>query len=230
VKAKIIIKGGRVQDVGYRLFLLSRAHNLKGFEASNVGADLIVLVEGDDATVNRFIQIVKSEKPPLAEVSEVIVEGYDGEVMDVREYREQLSLEQLVKIATVGVEMRDDIKEMKSDIKEMKADIKEMKGDIKEMKGDIKEMKADIKTMLKKQDETLAEIRATRNELREEIRATRNELRDEIRATRSELKEEIRATRDEIKALREDLKQYMDRRFEKLEKEIALIKQKIGLT
>jgi chromosome segregation ATPase len=127
-------------------------------------------------------------------VSEVVVEGYDGEVMDVKEYREQLSLEQLVKIATVGVEMRDDIKEMKADIKEIK--------------GDMKEMKGDIKTMLKKQDETLAEIRATR----------------------SELKEEIRATRGEIKALREDLKQYMDRRFEKLEKDIALIKQKIGLT
>jgi len=180
VKAKITIKGRRVQDVGYRLFLLSRAHTLKGFEASNVGEELIVLVEGDENFVNRFVQIVKGEKPPSAEVSEVIVEGYDGEVMGVREYREQLSLEQLAKIATVGVEMRDD-----------------------------------IKTMLKKQDETLAEIRATRNE---------------IIATRSELKEEIRATRDEIRALREDLKQYMDRRFEKLEKDIALIKQKIGLT
>jgi len=191
VKAKITIKGRRVQDVGYRLFLLSRAHNLKGFEAANVGADLIVLIEGDENSVNRFVQIVKSEKPPSAEVSEVVVEGYDGEVMGVREYREQLSLEQLAKIATVGVEMRDD----------------------------IKEMKGDIKTMLKKQDETLAEIRATRSELREEIRATRSELR-----------EEIRATRDEIRALREDLKQYMDRRFEKLEKDIALIKQKIGLT
>jgi acylphosphatase len=184
VKAKITVKGRRVQDVGYRLFLLSKAHSLKGFEASNVGEDLIVLIEGDENSVNRFIQIVKSEKPPLADVSEVVVEGYDGEVMDVKEYREQLSLEQLVKIATVGVEIRDD-----------------------------------IKTMLKKQDETLAEIRATRNELREEIRATR-----------SELKEEIRATREEIRALREDLKQYMDRRFEKIEKEIALIKQKIGLT
>jgi chromosome segregation ATPase len=162
----------------------------KGFEASNLGEDLIVLIEGNENTVNKFIQTVKSEKPPQADVSEVIVEGYDGEVMDV-EYREQLSLEQLAKIATVGVEMRDD----------------------------LKEMKVDIKTMLKKQDETLAEIRATRNELREEIRATR-----------SELKEEIRATRDEIRALREDLKQYMDRRFEKLEKDIALIKQKIGLT
>jgi acylphosphatase len=180
VKVKITIRGKRVQDVGYRLLLLSRAHGLKGFEASNVGEDLIVLVEGDENTVNRFIQTVKTEKPPSAEVSEVVVEGYDGEVMDVKEYREQLSLEQLVKIATVGVEIRDD-----------------------------------IKTMLKKQDETVAEIRATRSE---------------IIATRSELKEEIRATRDEIRALREDLKQYMDRRFEKLEREIALIKQKIGLT
>ena len=209
MKVKITIKGRRVQDVGYRLFLLSKAHSLKGFEASNVGEELIVLVEGDENIVNRFIQTVKTEKPPSADVSEVVVEGYGGEVMDVKEYKEQLSLEQLVKIATVGVEMRDDIKEMK---------------------GDMKEMKGDIKTMLKKQDETLAEIRATRNELREEIRATRNELRDEIRATRSELREEIRATRDEIRALREDLKQYMDRRFEKLEREIALIKQKIGLT
>ena len=201
MKAKITIKGRRVQDVGYRLFLLSRAHTLKGFEASNLGEDLIVLVEGDENSVNKFVQIVKTEKPPLADVSEVVVEGYGGEVMDVKEYREQLSLEQLAKIATVGVEMRDDIKEMK--------------GDIKEMKGDMKEMKGDIKTMLKKQDETLAEIRATRNE---------------IIATRNELREEIRATRGEIKALREDLKQYMDRRYEKLEKDIALIKQKIGLT
>jgi len=173
VKAKITIKGRRVQDVSYRLFLLSRAHSLKGFEASNLGEELIVLVEGDENIVDRFFQIVKSEKPPSAEVSEVVVERYGGEVMNVKEYREQLSLEQLAKIATVGVEMRDD-----------------------------------IKTMLNKQDETLAEIRATR----------------------SELKEEIRATRDEIRALREDLKQYMDRRFEKLEREIALIKQKIGLT
>jgi len=164
VKVKITIKGRRVQDVGYRLFLLSKAHSLKGFEASNVGEDLIVLVEGDENIVNRFVQTVKTEKPPSADVSEVVVEGYGGEVMDVREYREQLSLEQLVKIATVGVEMRDDIKEMK---------------------GDMKEMKGDIKTMLKKQDETLAEIRATRSELREEIRATR----DEIRALREDLKQ-----------------------------------------
>ena len=50
MKTKITIKGRRVQDVGYRLFLLSKAHNLKGFEATNVGEDLLILIERDDAT------------------------------------------------------------------------------------------------------------------------------------------------------------------------------------
>jgi len=55
VKAKITIKGRRVQDISYRLFLLSKAHSLKGFEAANVGEDLIVLIEGNENTVNKFI-------------------------------------------------------------------------------------------------------------------------------------------------------------------------------
>jgi acylphosphatase len=194
VKTKIIIKGKRVQDVGYRLFLLSRARSLKGFEASNIGEDLILLIEGEEDSVKRFTQTVKAEKPPLAEVSEVLVEGYDGEVMEVKEYREQLSLEQLVKIATVGVEMRDDIKEMKGDIKEVK-------GDVKEMKGDIKEMKGDMKTMLKKQDETLAEIRATRDEIRatrEEIRALREDLKQYMERRFERLEREIALIKQKI--------------------------------
>jgi acylphosphatase len=194
VKTKIIIKGKRVQDVGSRLFLLSRARSLKGFEASNIGEDLILLIEGEEDSVKRFTQTVKAEKPPLAEVSEVLVEGYDGEVMEVKEYREQLSLEQLVKIATVGVEMRDDIKEMKGDIKEVK-------GDVKEMKGDIKEMKGDMKTMLKKQDETLAEIRATRDEIRatkEEIRALREDLKQYMERRFERLEREIALIKQKI--------------------------------
>ncbi|MEM3386261.1 MAG: acylphosphatase [Nitrososphaerales archaeon] len=196
MKAKITIKGKRVQDVGYRLHLLSKAYTLTGFEAANIGEDLIILIEGSVEKVDKFIQTVKTEKPPSAEVSNIIVEPYDKEVMNLTEYREQLSLEQLAKIAVVGVEMRDDIKEMKTDIKEMKADIKEMKTDIKEIKTDIKEVKTDIKevktdvkAILTKQDETILEIRA----------------------------------------LRSDLKDYMDRRFEKLEREVALIKEKLGL-
>jgi len=194
VKTKITIKGKRVQDIGYRLFLLSRAHNLKGFEAANIEEDLIILIEGEEEKIKQFIQTTKSEKPPLAEVSEVIVEGYDGEVMDVKAYREQLSLEQLAKIVTVGVEIRDDIKEMKGDIKEMRGEIKEMRGDIKEMKEDIKEMKGDIKTMLKKQDETIAEIRATR----EEVKALREDLKQYMDRRFEKLEREIALIKQKI--------------------------------
>lgn len=159
MKTKITIKGKRVQDIGYRLFLLSRAHNLKGFEASNIEEDLIILIEGEEEKIKQFIQTTKSEKPPLAEVSEVIVEGYDGEVMDVKAYREQLSLEQLAKIVTVGVEIRDD-----------------------------------IKTMLKKQDETIAEIRATRDE----VRALREDLKQYMDKRFERLEKEIALIKQKI--------------------------------
>jgi len=173
VKLRIVIRGPKVQDVGYRLFLLSGAGGLQGFEAHNVGEDLEVLVEGGDEASNRFLEFVKQQKPPQAQVSEIKTEPYSGWVMDKSEFRSQFSLEQLVKLTQVGLEMsgglgemKGDIKEMKGDIKEMKGDIKEMKGDIKEMKGDIKEMKGDIKTVLVKQDDTIREIKDLRQDLR----------------------------------------------------------------
>jgi acylphosphatase/uncharacterized protein YjbJ (UPF0337 family) len=203
VKLRIVIRGPKVQDVGYRLFLLSGAGGLQGFEAHNVGEDLEVLVEGGDEASNRFLEFVKQQKPPQAQVSEIKTEPYSGWVMDKSEFRSQFSLEQLVKLTQVGLEMsgglgemkgdikemKGDIKEMKGDIKEMKGDIKEMKGDIKEMKGDIKEMKGDIKTVLVKQDDTIREI----------------------------------------KDLRQDLRSYMEERFGRLESDVKRIKEKIGL-
>ncbi|PSN81837.1 hypothetical protein B9Q01_09865, partial [Candidatus Marsarchaeota G1 archaeon OSP_D] len=145
MKLKITIAGERVQEVGYRLHLLSLAKGLVGFEAENVDQDkLVVYVEGDDIALTRFREAVEKSRPPLAKVSSIAFEPFDGFVLSISEYRQQLSLEQLVKIAQTGLEVRGDIKEMKGDIKEMKGDIKEMKGDIKEMKGDIKEMKGDI--------------------------------------------------------------------------------------
>ena len=167
MKVKLTVKGSRVQDVGYRLYLLSKAKELRGFEAFNLGKDLVVLIEGEEEAVKKFIGVVKKERPPSAEVSDVLVSEYNGHVMDKGEFRSQFSLEQLAKIAIVGVEMRDD----------------------------IKEMKGDIKTMLKKQDETTNEVRKvgeevklTREEVKqvgEEVRLTRDELRGEIRSSGS---------------------------------------------
>ena len=174
MKLKITIAGERVQEVGYRLHLLSLAKGLVGFEAENVDQDkLVVYVEGDDIALTRFREAVEKSRPPLAKVSSIAFEPFDGFVLSISEYRQQLSLEQLVKIAQTGLEVRGDIKEMKGDIKEMKGDIKEIKSnteeikqDTKDIKADTAEIKGDLKRISKTQDEILSEVRGMRMDLR----------------------------------------------------------------
>ena len=161
LKAKLTIKGERVQEVGYRLLLLSKARELDGFEAYNVGNDLVVYIEGDSESTARFLELAKTDAPPAAIVSEIIPEPYEGRIMRVADFRDQFNSEQLVKIALAGVEM----------------------------KGDIKEMKGDIKEIIGKQDILIKETRE----------------------------------------LRTDLRSMVNERLDRIEKDVSLIKQKIGL-
>ena len=144
MKLKITISGPRVHDVGYRVYLLTAAMNLAlpGFSALNWTENgeqrVIALVEGDDLRVAAFSQLVEAKKPERAEVQDIVITEYDGDVGRTSEYAMMSSFNQLNKAVPILLEIRDDMKEMKGDIKEMKGDIKEMKGDIKEMKGDMK--------------------------------------------------------------------------------------------
>jgi len=212
LKLKITIAGERVQEVGYRLHLLSLAKGLVGFEAENVDQDkLVVYVEGDDIALTRFREAVEKSRPPLAKVSSIAFEPFDGFVLSISEYRQQLSLEQLVKIAQTGLEVRGDIKEMKGDIKEMKGDIKEMKGDIKEMKGDIKEIKSNTEEI--KQDT-------------KDIKADTAEIKGDLKRI-SETQDEILS---EVRGMRTDLRTYLDERLKRLEADVKIIKEKLGLS
>ncbi|MGB9718560.1 MAG: acylphosphatase [Thermoproteota archaeon] len=184
MKKKIAIKGDKVQDVDYRLFLLDAAEDLglKGFQARNVKDYVEFIVEGDDDRVIEFVEFARSNYPEFAKVDEVREEDYGGEVMSIDGFYHRFSVDQLVKIVNVGISMigRQDSMIEKQDIMIEKQDL---------MLGKMDLMLGKQDEMLKKQDETIMEIRA----------------------------------------LREDLKSYMEQRFEKIEKEIAAIKAKIGL-
>jgi acylphosphatase/DNA-binding ferritin-like protein len=84
-------------------------------------------------------------------------------------------------------EVKQDIKEMKQDIKEVKQDIKEIKQDIKEMKQDIKEIKGDVKEVLKKQDETIKEIRKLRSDLKSYLDERFKKIEEEIRIIKARI-------------------------------------------
>ncbi len=180
MKAKIIVRGASVQDVGYRLFLLEKAGALSGFEATNTAEGLTVAVEGRERMVNDFIRLVKEERPPSARVSAVKLERYAGTVMRIEAFRGHFGAQQLAKIATTGVEVRDDIKEMKGDIKEMK-------GDIKEIKGNTEETKDGIKGILLKQDETITEIRNLRTDLKEWMEQRFSRLETDVRTIKEKV-------------------------------------------
>ena len=158
MKLMITISGPRVHDVGYRDYLLTAAMNLAlpGSSAlnwtENGKQQVIALVEGDDIRVAAFRQLVEAKNPERAEVQDITIIEYDGDVGRTGEFAMMCSFKQLNKAVPVLLEIRDDMKEMKGDIKEMKGDIKEMKGDIKEMKGDIKEIKGDMNVVRRNTD------------------------------------------------------------------------------
>lgn len=110
-RVKVTITGEEVHDVGYRLFLLEEADVLfiPNFDARNVKIDgkqvVIILVEGDGTQVKEFTDFCRSDFPVEASVGDVSVEEYEGRIRDVGSFRDSLSINQLSKIARVGVEM-----------------------------------------------------------------------------------------------------------------------------
>ncbi len=107
-KVKITITGERVHGVGYRLFIFEEADALfiQNFDAKNVGKRAVVaLAEGDGTQVKKFTDFCGSNFPADASVGDVSVEGYEGKIKSIDSFRDSLSINQLSKIARVGVDM-----------------------------------------------------------------------------------------------------------------------------
>jgi acylphosphatase len=142
MKLKIKITGPRVHDVGYRVFLLKHAMNLAlpGLSTYNWEEggqqEVIALVEGDEARITAFRQLVEKNKPELAEITKVVFEDYSGDVGRASEVAMFCSFVQLDKAIPLLLDMRDDLKEMKSDLKAVKGNTDVIMEDIKGLRED----------------------------------------------------------------------------------------------
>ncbi len=125
VKKKIIIKGPKVHDVGYRLFLLDEAEarlipffSVKNIKNKEQVVEVIVCSEED--RVERFIEFIKNNFPDDAEVDSVSVEDYEGDIRTIESFSRSFSISQLSKIARTGVAMLNLQSNMNEDIKEFR--------------------------------------------------------------------------------------------------------------
>jgi len=119
MKLRIKIAGPKVHDVGYRVFLLTGAMNLAlpGFSAYNWTEEgeqqVIALAEGDEVRMAAFRQYIKANKPAMAEVSDIAIKEYDGDVGHTGGYAMMCSFVQLNKAIPLLLDIRDDLKVVK---------------------------------------------------------------------------------------------------------------------
>jgi len=201
MKKRILITG-KVHDVGYRPFLLGLAESLEieRFFADNIFVNskqvVEILIDGSEDKVSAFIELVKRKTPENADVEEIDIGDYDGNVMKTESYYRYLTAMQLAKIATYGGKMLD-----KQDSMLEKQDT--MLGKMDSMLEKQDTMLGKMDSMLEKQDETVKVIK-------EESEKTREVLKSEIRLASSKI---------------DKTNELLEKRFEKLEEEIEKIKR-----
>jgi acylphosphatase len=143
MKLKVKITGPKVHDVGYRYFLMSMAmtNRIRMFEAHNIesneGDEVLVFLDGDEETVKAFRTLAETKRPARSEVSSIVFDDFEGEVMKIGEYAQFCSTVQLNKAIPVLLDMRDDMKEMKGDMKAMRKTTDATLEEIKGMREDI---------------------------------------------------------------------------------------------
>ncbi len=144
MKAKILITGPKVHDVGYRYYLLSQAMScrIRRFEAYNLEGDkeqeVEALIDGNDNDIKRFIDAIKAKHPALARISSISSSEYAGDVMSIGEYSQFCTTVQMAKAIPVLLNIGSDLIEMKDNLAEMNSNLAEMKDNLTEMKGDLK--------------------------------------------------------------------------------------------
>jgi acylphosphatase len=137
VKKKIIIKGKRVQNVGYRLRLLEQADefgishlNIKNIDELDKDQKQIVEVfvgEDDDAIIGFIAHIKKKNNYPknaIVESIEVVDEDYQGNIITTESFSMRLTNSQLYKMTEIGNTMIDTQQKTIGEIIDLKNDLK----------------------------------------------------------------------------------------------------------
>ena len=100
VSVRILIEGRKVQEVGYRIFLLEKAleNGIERIYARNLDESKVELLLSDEEDkINAFYEVTKKERPKGAIVKDVKKEPYQGKIPipPIERYFQFLTLEQL---------------------------------------------------------------------------------------------------------------------------------------
>ncbi|MBA1341308.1 MAG: hypothetical protein C5S40_04135 [ANME-2 cluster archaeon] len=113
MKLKIIIKGKKTHNIGYRVLLVNKALTLgvNNFNTFNTFIDglqtVITMIEADDENIEEFKAFINTTRPKDAEVESINVEEYKNSIPSIERFMQAFQMEQLGKSIPILLEMRD---------------------------------------------------------------------------------------------------------------------------
>ena len=197
LRKRIIIRGGRVHDVGYRPFLLGVAESLEigRFYADNIFVDGLQAVEvlvGDEAgKVDAFLDLVMRRRPEGALVEGIEASPYEGTVMKTEAYYRYLSSTQLAKMAAYGGEMIQ-----KQD--ETVVGVKGLKEEFRDYRAEFRDYREEFREFAERTDGNFRLISEKYGEISDKLTVILNALVQESKETREMLNETMKSLKDAL--------------------------------
>jgi acylphosphatase len=239
LKASLVRVFGRVQRVGYRRFVLDSAQELglSGYVRNEKDGSVTVFVQGDDAVVEKFIEMLKSPPQPAYVRS-----------VDIKEVKPKPRLKHFtIKPSPLHEELQEGFGAMQSIFMDYWGEFRDYRQEFRGFVGEFRDYRQEFRDYRQEFRGFVGEFRDYRQEFRDyrqEFRDFRQEFRGEFRGFVGEFRglvgefrefrdESLKISReilDEVKGLRKDLQTILEERLARMEKDIAEIKAKIGLT
>ena len=176
IKKKIIIKGPKVHDVGYRLFLLDEAEDrlIPFFSVKNIRNKMQVvevLVCGEEDGVERFKEFVTNNHPDDAEVNSVSVDDYEGDIRTIESFSRSFSISQLSKIARTGVAMlnlQSNMNDTLSNVKDTQSNMNDTMSNVKDTMSSMNDTMSNVKDTMSSMNDTMSSMNENLKEFRKE--------------------------------------------------------------
>jgi acylphosphatase len=227
LRASLVRVFGRVQRVGYRRFVLDSAQELglSGYVRNEKDGSVTVFVQGDDAVVEKFIEMLKSPPQPAYVRS-----------VDIKEVKPKPRLKYFaIKPSPLHEELQEGFGAMQSIFMDYWGEFRDYRQEFRGFVGEFRDFRQEFRDFRDEFRDYRQEFRGFVGEFRdfrEEFRDYRQEFRGfvgEFREFRDESLKISREILNEVKGLRKDLQTILDERLARMERDIAEIKAKIGL-
>jgi acylphosphatase len=218
LKASLVRVFGRVQRVGYRRFVLDSAQELglSGYVRNEKDGSVTVFVQGDDVVVEKFIEMLKSPPQPAYVRS-----------VEIKEVKPKPRLKHFtIKPSPLHEELQEGFGAMQSIFMDYWGEFRDYRQEFRDFVGEFRDYRQEFRDFRQEFRDFVGEFR----DYRQEFRDFRQEFRGEFREFRDESLQISREILDEVKGLRKDLQTILEERLARMEKDIAEIKAKIGLT